>query len=497
MQRSNSNAHLDDSESFSSISGSGADLSRYQEQLARERNSRTLNLRHMNRISIAGMLQNTGHQSVGTRGLIDGNQYPFLDSAKFIEAIKSNVISQVTKYTQNMASVAASSPKKLNTLINQEFIEFIIEAFTNHESDAMLIQIINILEAIFPHCGSFQEQISLGIIFSFYDLFESTSPDVILSVIGLISCMSNYSSIARDSFLSFDVYTNLIAIAKEQATPELTRAACNALYSIFSNPEPIDNENFDTIARSIVELLSIKDKVAITYIIDCLVEMTNKYDQLLVTLFNCGVYPLSVEMLKDEELVGPTLHLVGNLSVGEPQLVNALIESGLLPILNELLRSEYVTDCFWVLSNLLERIPNEIIPLCDSDFVKGVIDIISSSSNEVQKEGSFFLCTLILKMSLDILPQFMNETIIDILVQTINCGMYYFILRCIDALNRLLIYTQNNLSSSTVFFTALIGTDIRDNLNELIDQETGTGLIVERASILLGLLDNIEKELNT
>lgn len=494
MQRSNSNARLDDSDSFSALSGSGADLSRYQEQLARERNSRTLNLRHLNRISIAGMLQNAGHQSVGARGLVDTNNFPFLDSSNFIETIRSNNISQVTQYTQNIASIAAHSPKKLNTLLNQDFIDFITNTFSNSPSDEMLIQIIRILEIIFPHCGLFQEKISEDIIFSFNDLFESNSQDVLLSVIGLISCMSSSSSSARDSFLAFGFYTNLIIIAGSQTSPELTRASCNALYSIFSNPDPIDNENLNDIAKDIVKLLSLDDKASVTYIIDCLVEMTNKYNQLLFTLFDCGIYPLSVEMLKDEELVGPTLRLVGNLSVAEPHEVNVLIESGLLPILNELLRTEHVADCFWVLSNLLERIPTELIPICDSDFVQEVIDIILSSNIDVQKEGSFFLCTLILLISTDILPQFMNQTIIDILVQTINCGVTYFILRCIDTLLKFLNYTQNNLDSSTVFFTALIGTDIRENLNELIEQETG--LIVEKATYLLGLLDDIEKELN-
>ncbi|KAK8886960.1 hypothetical protein M9Y10_037995 [Tritrichomonas musculus] len=491
MQRSNSNSHLDDSDNFGCLSGSGADLSRYQEQLARERNSRTLNLRHINRISIGSVLQNNSHLSIGAKGFIDPNNFPFLDSSKFAEAVNSNNIPQVTQYVQSVANIAAHSPRMLNTLLNQDFINFIINCFSNCDSE-MLMQIMRFLGVVFPYCGSFQTQISEEIICSFFDLFDSTSPNMLLSTFGLISVMSSASSIARDSFITYGFHMNLIEIAHEERSLELTRGACAALYSIFSNNDPIDNEILIEIVPKLAELLKLHDKLSITNVIECFVEMTNKYNQLVFNLYECGIYPLSIEMLKDEELVGPTLHLVGDLSVAERHEVKVLIDNGVLPILNQLLKTEYVADAFWVLSNLLERTPDDVIPYCDQSFIQTVIDITTSSNYEIQKEGSFFLSTLIFLTPNTNLQFFMTDTILDILVQMINCGVSYFILRCIDTFIKILRYVQVSMDTSSNFFSELLETDLKDNLEELIESEKG--LILDKAAYLLRLIDYIEKE---
>ena len=86
----------------------------------------------------------------------------------------------------------------------------------------------------------------------------------------------------------------------------------------------------------------------------------------------------------------------------------------------------------------------------------------------------------------------MTDTILDILVQMINCGVSYFILRCIDTFIKILRYVQVSMDSSSNFFSELLETDLKDNLEELIESEKG--LILDKAAYLLRLIDYIEKE---
>lgn len=488
MQRSSS-SFFDDLDNFSSLSGSGADLTRYQEQLARERNSRTLNLRHSNRITIAGMLQRQGHNSFTKMSLNNPLAIPFLNQKQIIDEIKSGNISQIGQIIQNIESVVQKSPKLLKDIFTSDFYEFLCEAFLSDNSELMQVQLCRLLALVFPHSDPYQDQISEQIGFAFYALFDSTSPDLLFATVQLVSSMANSSITARDSFISFGICQSLVDLAQSQRSVELTRAACHTLYCLFGTTQAIDNELLIENVPALFGLLALDDKQSICHIIECFVGMANKYSQLVFTLHGIGLYSSSVEMLKDPELIGPTLHLIGNLSVAEPRHIKDLIEAGVLPILTQLLLTEYVADTFWVLSNLLERTKEDILPFCTPEFISQVIDIIKSSNIHTQTEGSFFLSTVILLSSNEALPSFMNPVIIEILVSMLDCGMHLVVLRCIDTFLKFFRFTLLNPENCAQFLSDLSDSDIKERLEELVQEEDG--LITEKACYAASLLEQI------
>ena len=493
MQRSTS-ITFDEADSFSSLSGSGADLSRYQEQLARERNSRTLSLRHINRISITGLQNANSQRESSQNNLVDPTNFPFLEPKKLIEIITSKNIVSLTDTVSKILIVSNESPRLLKIMLmgSPEVIDVLVNTLTDDISDQICLQLLKLTTAIFPHCNAQQETLIDGIVFSLQSFLESPNMELVFVTIKAVSIFSIYSAYARDSILSFEIHFRLIEIAAQNPNQELTLLCCQTLLDIFSNPTAISNQILIEAVDPLASLLKLNDKNAIAKIIDCFVEMSNKCNSLVFNLYDTGIYQLSVTLLKDEILIGPTLRLVGNLSVAQKGQVLTLLEAGLVPTLIPLLRTEYAPDAFWILSNLLENVTAEVLPYFDREFVQNVIDIANMSNFEIQKEASFFLSTMILFSPVQNLPLFMDQQIIDILVEMLGCGVNLVILRCMDTLYKFLKFIQLNLSSCGEFFTSLLDSDIKDRLQELEDQDSG--LITERAIYVSQILSEIEAE---
>ncbi|OHS93622.1 hypothetical protein TRFO_11605 [Tritrichomonas foetus] len=499
MQRSTSIQFEDENmrrDSFSSLSNSSADLSRYQEQLARERNSRTLNLRHINRVTIAGLMQNPNLNSaqMSHGNLVDSSNFPFLEPSKLIEILRNNNLQEISITVKSICEVSMNSPRLLKILLSsQDVVDTIVDCFNNDISNDICLQLLILTVAIFPHCGNLQESFVDGLIFQFLNFFESDSSEIIIKTITTVAVFSSSSAYARDAILSMEIHRILIDLALTERSLELTQACCDALLAIFSNNTAISSEILIATVEPLSQLLKLQDRTSIARIVDCFVEMSNQYNTIIFNYYDVGLFKLSVEMLKDDVLIGPALRLIGNLSVAQPCQVKDLLNDGILQILVPLLHTEYAADSFWVLSNLLENMTSEVIQYFNREFVTGVIDIATQSNFEVMKEASFFLSTMILFTPSQNLPLFMDDHIIDILVTMLGCGVSLVILRCLDTLTRFLRYTQMNISKCGEFFTDLLNSDLNDRLQELGELETG--LVKEKSMYVAQIMQEIEQEL--
>ena len=117
MNRSGSRTDLDELSMIGSMQNSGVDLTNYKDQLQKDRNSRTLNLRSMKRPSISG-LRNANFQigSLRNSSLVDLNLLPFMTPENVIQTFQSGDESAVFTLIGQISQTANETPRLVSRL---------------------------------------------------------------------------------------------------------------------------------------------------------------------------------------------------------------------------------------------------------------------------------------------------------------------------------------------------------------------------------------------
>jgi hypothetical protein len=457
----------------------GADLSHYQDELARARNARTLTLRR-NRPALELFTKRTKPISSGP----DANKFPYLDQAKATSVLTSGQPEDLLEFANQLISAVKSAPRPLKKLVHSPgFLENFSTALTSPKSPELTVRLLEVVGVIFPILDPLTNSfIDNGICFTLNDFLSSGDSAIISITIQVLKKICEQSSYARDSALCLEIHTALIQLALSTSPSETADSCCATLFVIFSNRDPIEPEILINSVSPLFNLLSVGSPQTVASVLDCFVAMTNQHSALVHSLYDLGLFKRVVSLLDTPVLVSPTLRLIGNLSVAQPFQLRTMLDAGLADRLFQELESEHAADVFWVLSNLLEAVSTLIMPLINRDFVDRLLDIIDSSSYDIQKESAFFLSTLILFSQEEDLPRFVTPTVIDVLVNMMGCGVEKVVLRCIDTVGKLMRYLQIHPIADSVNFLA--ESDIMDRLEELLD-DPEQPLLTERAEALI------------
>lgn len=422
------------------------DFSDYREQLAHDRNSRTLTLRRIKKPTIAQFL-NQGQKNPLNSPLIDINNFPFLDINYAITQLNNGNTTSLSEFLNSLTVCATTTPRLASNLAQTpELADPFVEALQAQYGDQVTIQLIRAMIAIYPISGENMIRfVDSGLTSCFYDFLTSESLPLLEAAIQLVGVMADYSSYANDSLLCIGIHQFLIDIAKEEHNEEITLQALDVLKRIFSLSINLSSEKKHKIDVSTLTysfdkmepLLSLSSLQALNSALMCFVAMTDQFTGLVYNIYEKKLFPKIVGFLKVPELVSAALPLIGNMSVcNNATHVDALLDLGLFDLLVQLLDTEYIADVYWVLSNLVESYPQKTVNLFNQDFIEQTIDVAMRSSAEVKREATFFLATLSVYIANEDLSYFMNENVLELMFEMLNFSITFVVLRCLGSLIR-------------------------------------------------------------
>lgn len=487
--------NFQDTDSLYSLRKSGADLSQYHDQLARERTARTLTLRRTARPTIAGVFGKIPTSSPSRGVLFDAQNFPFLDATFATEVLESGDEQRIIEFLNNIQTVFNTTPRLLNALITSDAIsQPFNDSLMNSTSEPLIIEIIKTITTIYPKCGPNQEKfIDDGLIFTYLNFLQSDNINILVATITSIDTLSEISSYARDSVLCTGILTDLIRIASSQENPQLTQLSCDAIDRIFANPEPIDSALLKDSINEISVLLNIQDLVALKSVLQTLVSITNQKPSLVFIIYEIQIAPQIVQLLNHQDLAPAALSLLGNMSVSTISNIKQLLENQLLDRLLALIQTEYASDVFWVLSNLLESVPHILVPAFDQQFLSSCIQTGQDAEFNLKREISFFVATFLIFTPNQHISFFMNEDVIDLLQSMLVCGVGLIILRVLDALMKLIeLIPQVEVGKD--FVEAILSEDMFDSLDSIAG--SGSPLMIERANFLIELINQLASSRN-
>ena len=479
-----------EADAMSSLRRSGADLSNYQEQLIRERNTRSLTLRRQSRsrVSISAVL----NRSNTANDQLNVSNYPFLDPDKAMATLASGNPKSVGDMMQNIIVLVRQSKRHIDPLMANDDFAAALVAAVNDGDEQLSVIMMETLAVLFPFFPERHEfWVDEGLTMMFCDVFEGGSIKKMDAALDLISSISEASGYARDSILCLGIHTVMIETALKDVPQEICLKICEALMKVFANKQAIDTTTMNSCVDDMAKLLTLPYPNCVFAAVGCFVEMTNKAPVIVFAMYDLGLFPVIVSMLNVEQLVPVALPLIGNMSVGHAQHVQKFLECDLFDRLMKLIQTEYVADVFWVLSNLVESVPHLTVGLFNASFIAATIDIAESASYDVKKEGTFFLATLILFTESADLKYFMTGEVLELMVQILDCSIALMVLRVLDALIRLARSLEMGFANDELR-QMLQGSTLYDSLQSCLDSSF---VIRERAEFLLNLLDSADSPL--
>ncbi|OHT06492.1 hypothetical protein TRFO_25531 [Tritrichomonas foetus] len=493
-------------------------ISSYQQQL---RCSRTLNLRQNSKNSLneiftqilpsasleKSLLLNPIDQfdpNLSTQILQSGNEIEIMSLFDEIQIASNFSISntfpnsnQINNSQLNSVSINNSKNVGIQnslTLLfeSSSFLESLANCLVMSFSQALQVSLLQTISVIFPNTSLKEEFIDYGICMSLFDFISSDYLMISMASIQLIDLICEYSSYGRDAIVCLGLHTQMMEIASKETDLNLTNACCVALQKLFCNPDFIDPSALIQCVKPLSNLLYLNSKVALQAVVECFVEMTNKIPSLVYALFEIDdIVVYLINLLEDDALTESALKLIGNMSMSQPSQINLMLNRGIIQKLLYFIgtSSTRASESFWVLSNMVESVPQMLIPFITQSFLDNVIQTAKDSTIEVKKEAAFFISTVIIYSEDSTVPYFLQYDVVDLLCEMLGCAVTIIVLRCLDTLMILLHFSINQ--AQTVFSSFMIDCDIIDRLSELVEEQTP--MVTERAIYLLRQVDQAKQ----
>jgi len=442
------------------MEGSGADLTLYNEEIIKERMEITNKIRVKSHLRIGNVRNKTNGKSLLNKEL-------FFSIDKCIELLYTGDEEKIILAITFLFEIIQEHPKIINNMRNLEISELFIRVLSFSLSSFAINLAIGIVFQLFSvHIQFINPFIDSGFIICLQQLLSSENEEIIISTIDLIGCMADFSNYARDALISFGIYYDIINIITTSDNDHVVDTGFQGLFLLFSNTSLIDSDILKTCVKPIFDLIENSPSSSLSLVLGILVEMTNHSYCIAPILFQYNIMPVLISAISNPELIVVSLGLIGNLCHTQPPQIIQLMQNGMYGIIEPFLYTNHMSLSLWILSNIMESIPDYVIPLISSELIQYIESCFTTASSDLKNEITYFLGTLIIVNNTTDNQAYIKDDIIDIFVEMLGSGVLFIVIRCLDSIIKLIEVAQvtGNIPKIESF---LCNTDLEDRINDL------------------------------
>lgn len=468
---------------------SGATITGYYNQLSKERNSLTLKIRRESFNTMNTLLKRD--LSVPKPKILNTDQDLALMQPDYaIEALQSDNENQICTFLNNFILYAQSNVKNVSKIVsNENVIINFCNLFNSEFNVTTTLSLYQVTSIFFQQSKLNKVLVDSDVIPNMSSVLIADESELTIPQIALIGSIAASSVYARDAIFCFGIHTALIDKIQNTSNDEVKEAAGKCLCIIFGGSHPLSTDIIHDCLQSFVHLLENAQPMLIKSIFTIFIDMTNKVTETVYAIYELGLFPLVVQSIQVPELRAVSLALCGNLTVSQPVQARKFLSLGLTDILFSLLNEEEDAPyALWILSNLLDSIPNQILPILTMEMILQVVQMTDNSSSEFKQEVTYFVCTVVIVAGTDVDLLFMRQIIIDLMVEMLGCGITNVVGRCIEALQRIALAAQST-GNSEQFATLIQTSDFSDRVEDLQDDVDSN--IIDKITSLQQMIDEM------
>lgn len=407
---------------------------------------------------------------------------------KLITIFKSDDKRQIEQLCHDLCALLQSHETLHNVIVeNDELVQTIVDFAPSIDTSEFMavytMLILLLLEQDDP------TMIDAGILFS---LRESllTYPTQLLIFYNEIPPVSVY---ARNAMVCTGILADIIQYTKDNNSVEGARA----IQTVFRCEERITNDDLEPLLPSIVSLLSMTNEKAVYYIVITIINILRQNHDFVSTFYDLKIHDYICNLLPIQSLTRCCVYMIGNLSICERAGIAHLIRTGTVQKLLELASTnkEVASGAFWALSNCVESSPGTVLPLIPVEFLKTTIDTYDTSEDKSTiKDCAFFLATLILFSPHEKFHIIVSDEILSRIIKTLHSDSDPLVIRCIDALARVLFVGITNDKMKYLIQMICSSEELSEHMNRLC--AAPNSIISKKAKTMSSEIEKKKQELS-
>jgi len=241
-----------------------------------------------------------------------------------------------------------------------------------------------------------------GIVPLIYMLLESADVDVREQAAGLTANITRDSAKVRDAVLQTAGLSRLLKVLSECPRPSLAMAVVAAVSNLCrGKPAPEYAVSRPALPYLAAMILGIKDEETLKDCLWAISSMCEGEESRIQDLLETGVIPRLVVLARSEQtkVQHPALRCIGNVVVGSAQQTEKVLEAGLIEVLEVLVKSPKLTirkEAAWIASNLSAGPFPQLQRLLQSSLFPSLLSLLPSDSPTIQSEVFYALLNIAL-----------------------------------------------------------------------------------------------------
>eukprot|EP00826_Nyctotherus_ovalis_P063989 TRINITY_DN9380_c0_g2_i2.p1 TRINITY_DN9380_c0_g2~~TRINITY_DN9380_c0_g2_i2.p1 ORF type:complete len:312 (-),score=66.84 TRINITY_DN9380_c0_g2_i2:41-976(-) len=178
---------------------------------------------------------------------------------------------------------------------------------------------------------------------------------------------------------------------------------------------------FDALART---LQGRSDKNALTWAAEGLLSLSDSGSDRISCIIATGIVPRLVELIGHKEaFVFSCMRTIGNITYGNEEQTQAVINANGLPTLAKVLRKanrQLKKDACWVLSNIAAGSSSQVEALFENKLMYLIIDQVVNETLEIKKEAMWVIANATNKVTQRQIEHFLELKLVNALAATIQ-----------------------------------------------------------------------------
>ncbi|XP_020294570.1 importin subunit alpha-1 [Pseudomyrmex gracilis] len=289
-----------------------------------------------------------------------------------------------------------------------------------------------------------QSVIKHGAVPKLVKLLRSTSPNVAEQAVWALGNVAGDGPYARNLVLEYDALPLLLDLIKPDTSVTFMRNIVWTLSNLFRNKNP--PPPFEAIKPALPvfnHLLLNTDSEVLADTCWALSYLTDGSNDKIQAVLETGIIPKLVELLASNivAILTPALRTVGNIVTGDDVQTDAVISAGGLPRLCTLLhhnRHNIVKEAAWAISNITAGNTEQIQRVIDAGLLPPLIDVLKHGDYKSQKEAAWAVTNLTSGGTIQHLSQLVGSGVLSPFCNLLEAKDWNIVIVVLDGLTNIL-----------------------------------------------------------
>lgn len=240
--------------------------------------------------------------------------------------------------------------------------------------------------------------VEAGAIGPFIQLLSSPNTNVCEQAVWALGNIAGDGAELRDLVIKFGIIPPLLKLIQHDTPNTFLRNITWTLSNLCRNKNPSPSmEVLHQILPALARLLYISDKEVLTDTCWALSYITDGPNEKIDAVIKTGVVPRLIELLSlhhktEVGILSPALRCIGNIVTGSDDQTQCVINSNCLPIFHALLQHPKIgvqKEAAWTLSNITAGTKTQIQSVIDAELMPVLVKVLATGEFRVQKEAAW------------------------------------------------------------------------------------------------------------